>query len=599
MKKKSTIHALRLFLQFHFCITAFVFASYGQNLGVFDTIKNLTKEQRGAAVERIYEQQLTTSSDTAFVFSQLNYLLDYAGKSNNYLLKARVLVLKCNYYWNNMENRRKESIALLKMAIKETEEHGPEWRMIELYNRLGIKLLVTNEYKEGFTYMLQSDRMIEDMNGKRVEGFNTGMCLLNIGWAYSWFFNHERAIDYYKKALELTKEDTSTTVFIYNSMGIAYQEMKRNDTALWCYQKAFKLAESLTDSFYMGLVSSNLGWIYQLRGETTKARPALKMAMPLMERMKCWHCMANISMNLAYTDLLENKLDEALHRAADAKNLLETKPIPDRHAVLSEYYDVLAKVHKRKGNLLLSNVYMDSLLHTKDSIHVKKNANLLANLEAQLTAEQHLAKLNAIELEKKKEQLLRRSAVILAVLLLFIMYLTYSKWMLKKRKDLEVSLVLKENEIDKRKNEILRTKEQLLSYTKKLREKSTMIDRLQRDIETMYPEYANSDTEMKQRKALLERLLSSNILTEEDWTEFKAVFERVHDGFFSRTLNNYPDLTIAEVRYIALTKLGLSPNEMANMLGISPESVKRSIRRLRTKINIDSPFHFDELVKGL
>jgi tetratricopeptide (TPR) repeat protein len=468
-----------------------------------------------------------------------------------------------------------------------------------LYNRLGIKLLLANDYKEGFTCMLQSERMIEALDGKKMEGFNAGLCLLNIGWAYSWFFNHERAIDYYKRALELVNDDTSITVFIYNSMGIAYQETKRNDTALVCYQKALELSKNLDDSTYFGLISANLGWIYQLKGKAREARQALELAMPLMRQMDCWQCMANVSMNLAYTDLLEGKLDSALIRAAYARHLLETKPISDQLVVLSEYYDVMAKVHKLQGELGQSNTYMDSLITIKDSIHYKKNTNMLANLEAQLTAEQYLAQLEAVELEKKKEQLLRNAIIVLSLLLLLIFYQVYSKWMLRKRKDLEVNLVIKEKEIELKKKEIQRTKEQLNDYTQKLREKSTLIDQLQQEVETLYPEYADNDGVIKQRKILQEKLLSSNILTEKDWTEFKSVFERVHDGFFARTLNNYPQLTIAEVRYIALTKLGLSSNEMANMLGISPDSVKRSIRRLRTKINVDSALQFDELVKGL
>ena len=73
------------------------------------------------------------------------------------------------------------------------------------------------------------------------------------------------------------------------------------------------------------------------------------------------------------------------------------------------------------------------------------------------------------------------------------------------------------------------------------------------------------------------------LLTEKDWQKFCQLFETVHPQFFTSLQSRYPGLSPAEVRLLALCKLVLSSKEMATMLGISLESLRKSRYRLRKK----------------
>lgn len=92
----------------------------------------------------------------------------------------------------------------------------------------------------------------------------------------------------------------------------------------------------------------------------------------------------------------------------------------------------------------------------------------------------------------------------------------------------------------------------------------------------------------------LSELLHSTILTDADWNRFKRLFEKVHEGFLVRLKDRFPDLTPAETRLLALTRLHLSTKEMADMLGVKPHSIKKTRQRLRKKIHLGEEESFED-----
>jgi hypothetical protein len=57
---------------------------------------------------------------------------------------------------------------------------------------------------------------------------------------------------------------------------------------------------------------------------------------------------------------------------------------------------------------------------------------------------------------------------------------------------------------------------------------------------------------------ILPDLRHFTILTEEDWQNFKYNFEKVYPDYWNRLDEKFPHLTIAEKRFMALSKLGLN-----------------------------------------
>jgi DNA-binding CsgD family transcriptional regulator len=85
------------------------------------------------------------------------------------------------------------------------------------------------------------------------------------------------------------------------------------------------------------------------------------------------------------------------------------------------------------------------------------------------------------------------------------------------------------------------------------------------------------------------------LLTEDDWSQFRVIFDKVHPGFFNRLREQFYDLTPAETRLMALTHLNLGTREIASMLGVSDQTVYKTRQRLRAKIGMSAEKGLDDL----
>ncbi|MGB0368709.1 MAG: helix-turn-helix transcriptional regulator, partial [Flavobacteriales bacterium] len=89
------------------------------------------------------------------------------------------------------------------------------------------------------------------------------------------------------------------------------------------------------------------------------------------------------------------------------------------------------------------------------------------------------------------------------------------------------------------------------------------------------------------------------ILTTEDWAYFKQLFEKVHVGYLSRLTQKLPDLSPAETRFIALSKLELSSKEMAAVLGVGQAAIRQYRLRLRKRLDVSNQKDLQEFIRQI
>ena len=128
-----------------------------------------------------------------------------------------------------------------------------------------------------------------------------------------------------------------------------------------------------------------------------------------------------------------------------------------------------------------------------------------------------------------------------------------------------------------------RNKESMESYMRSVLEKNNLIENLEAQIKAIEVKDNRAETE---RATRLNELRQMKILTEENWRSFRHHFEQVYHGFLDRLVKQYPDLTKGERRLFVLIKLNLGTSEMADILGISADSVKKARYRLRKKLQL-------------
>ena len=74
----------------------------------------------------------------------------------------------------------------------------------------------------------------------------------------------------------------------------------------------------------------------------------------------------------------------------------------------------------------------------------------------------------------------------------------------------------------------------------------------------------------------------------EIWEEFELRFKQVHGDFYSKLLENFPDLSQGEQRLCAFLRLNMSTKEISDLTGQSISALEMARFRLRKKLGISS-----------
>ena len=95
------------------------------------------------------------------------------------------------------------------------------------------------------------------------------------------------------------------------------------------------------------------------------------------------------------------------------------------------------------------------------------------------------------------------------------------------------------------------------------------------------------------------RSINFDLQDDHNWENFSRYFEEVHKDFNSIVKTKYPQVTSNELRLLALLKMNLSSKEIANILNISSEGIKKARYRLRKKLDLSTDDSLQDLVLSL
>ena len=90
------------------------------------------------------------------------------------------------------------------------------------------------------------------------------------------------------------------------------------------------------------------------------------------------------------------------------------------------------------------------------------------------------------------------------------------------------------------------------------------------------------------------RQIDQNLEGDHDWEVFEASFNQVHDDFFKRLMQDFPELTPGDLRLAAYLKMNLSSKEIAPLLNISIRGVENKRYRLRKKLGLPEDTNLTE-----
>ena len=158
----------------------------------------------------------------------------------------------------------------------------------------------------------------------------------------------------------------------------------------------------------------------------------------------------------------------------------------------------------------------------------------------------------------------------------------------------EKKLVLLEKE--KLQAEMEHKNKQLATSVNGLLKKNEFLIRLKEDLEKIAEKSGGTAAEERLRKLVTS--VDENLEADNEYEQFEANFDAVHDNFLKNFKKAFPQLTPKDLRLCAYLRMNLSTKEIAPLLNITPRGVEISRYRLRKKMNLPHDANlFDFMLK--
>ncbi|GAA4458088.1 hypothetical protein GCM10023189_29830 [Nibrella saemangeumensis] len=351
-----------------------------------------------------------------------------------------------------------------------------------------------------------------------------------------------------------------------NAIGHCYLQLGNYPQAQTYFLQTLKLALTHHDAAYTAIANTSVGHILIERRQFRQALPYLYRGYELSR--------ISVPENAALTALYLAKALIALDSTRKAKAYIEksqgffkNKPWSDYDL---HYYQAQTLYHKRVGDYRQATMYLDSSLRLQDTLRVRFNVQLLAASQIRVNAERYLRDLHSLEVEKTNAVRIRNIIVVALVLLTLVGAYALRQNHQKRMQEKRVLLARQQQ-----------AEALLTQYVANLQEKNQLIETISAELNQASPPPLQDHPP---QPPSLDNLLNRVILTEVDWQQFKQLFEDVYPDFFAALQRHFPEVTPAEIRLLALLKLGISTKQMAFMLGVTMNTIRTSRYRLRRKL---------------
>jgi tetratricopeptide (TPR) repeat protein len=568
-----------------------VFTAYGNTQSRQDSLfKALTKtkdiEQRVQIYISLAELVKARSPDSCIHFInearknfwQINSF-PYLGKI--YEIRGDISRLKINY---------DEATRLYKIAIFCYRKQGERKKQLKMLNLIGSIYATIDNIPEAFSYYLKGREVAGELN-------DTDMLAKinnNLGRIYIASKNYITGIEYYKKALAVFEKegDSFKKATVYMNLGNAFNHIGKVDSSRGYLQKAITIFRSIKNRPYLGTCLGLYSYSILEEKRYAEALDFLNQGLNIAENpisgeniIESKLMLSDILflMGLTYYDMGNYKLSRkylfSCYHLSDSIGLLE------RIGNTAEY---LSKSYERTGQLDSSLYFFRLFKQKSDSLMTIQSINVVKLAEAQMAYEK--------EIKEKKMQLSYNSslqkrnliifigigAILITLVIILILRLRIANQK-KKHEEIEKKHAILEKQASDLKLES-QNKELTLNVMNLIRKNELMLELSNRLIQIREAtKDERTGSEVLQLVNSMEKSTDRNV-----WEEFELRFKQVHNNYYERLLEKFPDLTPNELKLCALLKLNLTTKDICELSGQRPATLDVARYRLRKKLGISN-----------
>ncbi|WP_420579667.1 tetratricopeptide repeat protein [Reichenbachiella sp.] len=450
--------------------------------------------------------------------------------------------------------------------------------------------LFNDAYDQALDYGLKSLSVREAVG----EAKDIAFTLRTLGWLYYDIGYLDHALNYHYKVLEIHQElkDNERIAYSYNSLGLIYAKKSEHEKAIDYFDKSLKLKKPFSNDVRISESLKNLGISYAAIGHLDLAEANLKKALTLIDNTKDYYDRVETLNELALVYFHRKMYDQSLTYLKEARIYIASLNV---NKVLKERnYQISAELYHQLGDHEQALTFFKAYDSIKKEILSDEKQYRLAEMRILYEAERRENEVRLLKQEKEAEGLRKNALFVGIILLLVIGVLIVNRLvsgMKKNKKIFEINQNLVKVQLEKEEVESARLKERLEYRKKELTKMGLFISQRNETYQLLanslkkfdFLDRADADQKIKSLISEFESRLKIN----EDIDGFYSDVEQLHDDFFFRLKEKFPNLTDNDMRLAAQLRLNLSSKEISSLNNISVKSVEISRYRLRKKLELD------------
>jgi len=392
-------------------------------------------------------------------------------------------------------------------------------------------------------------------------------------------------LDWHKHPIKLELEPYN----VYNTLGLAYFKLKDYEKALFFYDLAFKYAAFHRNAFWVSWVNMNRAAMHFEKEEYAEAKTLIKKEIQASENHRQHrHSFALSYLHLANIALIEDSVPLShsyIERAYTLTHEYNMEPNALYHDVKSMYFTKTNNLDSVRFHVKRKDALRSELRETR-----RKSMNLL------LQAVESAKNAALYNTQKKTDEI--NSKFTANTWLMILLTLGLGSWLLYKSKKYRRDNRKFEEEISIADQELRQKKEEVERLKQKVQEEEALLKAKAWKTE-IKEKSSNSGKFGEGVQVTYNELIHIKLTTPEGWLEFKTKFSEAYPNYIDHLLEQQPALTPAELRLICLIRLNLTQLEMADLLGVSPNSVKQGQLRLKKKLEFEKQEELKAFIYGI
>ncbi len=411
---------------------------------------------------------------------------------------------------------------------------------------------------------------------------------------YHYTGNKEKSIEIKKELLDIyRKRNNKKRIGLsLNDLGNSNYGIENYNVALDYLTESLSYSKEVNNHSLIGITLFNIGKTHVRLGQVQKGIDYLKQSIDYSRNIskhplsESW---ALKRLGDVYTEELRmpEKAIPYLNRAIQLADAVGNKDdLYQSYRDRSEAYAALGQYKKAYADQKLYKSINDSVYNIEKSREIER---LKTEFETKEKEQQIAIQENEIELleEKEKVSALQKS-LLGGGLLLSLALVGFGFYGFRQK--------IERNKLEKEKvdAELDYKKKELTTHALHLAKKNEVLESLKLKAQRL----KDSESATNGYQQLI-TTINFDLKDDNNWENFSKYFQEVHHDFNYKVKQKFPDVTSNELRLMSLLKMNLSSKEIANILNISQEGIKKARYRLRKKLNITSEDSLQDLVLSL